>query len=373
MNQAHRTWSTPQEHLTAMTPDHPVLYCAPRALAARAGVFLDGFPGLVSYAVKANPDATVLHALGRAGVTAYDVASPGEIDLVRRHQPQAVMHYNNPVRTAREIVHAVEAGVVSYSVDRMGELDKLLARLPEPTEIAVRFKLPVRGAAYDFGEKFGASPEQAIALLAKVAAAGHIPALTFHPGTQCPDPTAWASYITTAAKIAKDAGTPIARLNVGGGFPAGRGGPDPDYTPFFDTIRDTTRAAFGDIAPALVCEPGRALVSDCMTLAVRVKSVDGERVYLNDGLYGALAEMRDIAPQKGIRAVGREFAPRTRAVILYGPTCDSLDRVPDPVPLPRDIAEDDYILFPALGAYGRCIATGFNGYGEAARVRVQSL
>jgi ornithine decarboxylase len=39
----------------------------------------------------------------------------------------------------------------------------------------VRFKLPVQGAAYNFGAKFGATQELAIELLKRVAEAGSSP------------------------------------------------------------------------------------------------------------------------------------------------------------------------------------------------------
>jgi ornithine decarboxylase len=86
----------------------------------------------------------------------------------------------------------------------------------------VRFKLPVKGAAYDFGAKFGATVELATELLAEVARLGYVPSITFHPGTQCTDPRVWGEYIRAAAGIAADAGVTIARLNVGGGFPSHR-------------------------------------------------------------------------------------------------------------------------------------------------------
>ena len=49
--------------------------------------------------------------------------------------------------------------------------------------------------------------------------------------------------------------------------------------------------------------------------------------------------------------------------VVFGPTCDSLDRLPDPMPLPTDIAEGDYVLIRAMGAYTASISTQFNGYG----------
>ena len=90
------------------------------------------------------------------------------------------------------IAHAVAKGVKSYSVDSRSELQKLIEMVPvDGTEISVRFKLPVAGAAYNFGAKFGATVDLAVELLKTVAAAGYIPSITFHPGTQCTDPHAW--------------------------------------------------------------------------------------------------------------------------------------------------------------------------------------
>ncbi len=58
---------------------------------------------------------------------------------------------------------AVELGVKSYSVDSHSELAKLIELVPaEGCEISVRFKLPVSGAAYNFGAKFGATVEVAV-------------------------------------------------------------------------------------------------------------------------------------------------------------------------------------------------------------------
>ena len=48
---------------------------------------------------------------------------------------------------------------------------------------------------------------------------------------------------------------------------------------------------------------------------------------------------------------------------LYGPTCDSADRFPDPVWLPVNLQEGDYLEFGNIGAYGRAMAGRFNGFG----------
>ena len=184
----HQPLTHPEAHLAHTRPDHAVLYFCPAVLHDTARHFIDGFPGLVTYAVKANPEQAVLDNLTTAGITAFDVASPAEMRAVREANPLAALHYNNPVRSLAEVGQAAQYAVVSASVDDRAGLDKIA---PLGCEVAVRFKLPVPGAAYDFGSKFGATAEEAVALLAEVARRGLTPALTFHPGTQCEAPAAW--------------------------------------------------------------------------------------------------------------------------------------------------------------------------------------
>jgi ornithine decarboxylase len=379
MGMGNTLWTSPAEYLRKVGAEAPVLFFAPHVLQATARRFVAGFPGRVTYAVKANPDEEVIANLAAAGIDGFDVASPDEIALIRRLVPGAALHYNNPVRSRREIAAGVAAGVVSWSVDSASELDKLAEQVPaRGNEVAVRFKLPVKGARYDFGAKFGAEPERAADLLRRVAALDHAPALTFHPGTQCTDPQAWATYVHAAADIARTAGVRLARLNVGGGFPSQRGSeaaPEPEM--IFAAIAAAVADAFGEVAPGLVCEPGRAMVAEAFTLAVEVKALrDDAHVFLNDGIYGALSE----APLMGapgrieVRdAHGRPRRGAPRARVVFGPTCDSVDRLPGTLDLPGDLAEGDIILFSGMGAYSTVTNTRFNGFGALRLATVLSL
>lgn len=363
-------WTKPSEYLRAHQPNDPVLFFSPAVLQATARKFLEGFPGLVTYAVKTNPDEVVLTNLVAAGIRGFDVASPGEIELVSRIAPGAALHYNNPVRGRDEIATAVRFNVKSWSVDSMSELEKLIELVPaENCEISVRIKLPVQGAAYNFGAKFGATAEKAVGLLQRVAEAGFIPSITFHPGTQCVDPMAWDSYIRASAAIAREAGVKIARLNVGGGFPGHRlNDIVPDIDAIFDLIGRVADEAFGADKPALVCEPGRGLVSESYSVAVRVKAIrDGEHVFMNDGVYGLFDELPVIGIIDRIEVFSPEGRPRTGAAvprICFGPTCDSIDRLPGELMLPADMVEGDYMVFNGFGAYSTATATRFNGFGN---------
>ncbi|WP_417255008.1 type III PLP-dependent enzyme [Celeribacter sp.] len=363
-------WATPSDYLRTHAPEHPVLFFSPSTLQSTARRFIKGFPGLVTYAVKSNPDEGVLANLVAAGVKGFDVASPVEMDTIARIAPGAAMHYNNPVRSRTEILHAVKAGVKSYSVDSHSELVKLGELVPaDGVEISVRFKLPVEGAAYNFGAKFGATEDLAVELLTLAAQLGFTPSLTFHPGTQCTDPHAWDKYIRAAAGIARKADVKIARLNVGGGFPSHRLNEEmPQLETTFDLIGRVAREAFGDDMPALVCEPGRGLVAESYSLVTRVKAIrDDAHVFLNDGIYGGLSELHLVGVIDRIAVFGPEGIKREGPTVLrtvFGPTCDSVDKLPSDLAFPETMEEEDHVIFYGLGAYSLATATQFNGFGQ---------
>ena len=76
MTEHNHVWDKPDTYLAKTTPDQPVHFFVPSALDAAFQGFRQGFPGLVTYAVKANPDRRVLAQLVASGIDGFDVASP---------------------------------------------------------------------------------------------------------------------------------------------------------------------------------------------------------------------------------------------------------------------------------------------------------
>ena len=125
----------------------------------------------------------------------------------------------------------------------------------------------------------------------------------------------------------------------------------------------------------LWAEPGRALVAGGASVVVQVQQRRGNALYVNDGVYGSLADAGALGfryPVRLIRA-GRPCRRRMTmaAFSLFGPTCDSADRMRGPFLLPADVAEGDWIEIGQLGAYGACLRTAFNGFDRARLVEVR--
>jgi ornithine decarboxylase len=373
------------EAARGLAPEDAVFCFSAGQLRAKAAEFISGFPGDVSFAVKSNPSAQVLATLALAGLRHWDVASVQEMSAVRTVSPTAVFHYHNPVKSRREIADAHRIyGCRRFAVDCREELAKIgdIAGGDPSVEIAVRFVLPRErtSSAHDFSTKFGAPEHICVALLKDAAVRGFKAMLTFHPGSQARDPQTYARHIEAAARIAATAGVRIAKLNVGGGFPANYGlskaGP---LSTFFASISEATTRAFGKgNEPRLECEPGRGLVADCMSLLTRVKLVctDGDDIFINDGVYGGLMEymqVHELQPPFRMIRDGQAIGGQTKSWKVFGPTCDPLDVLPHRLDLPADLREDDYIEFGTLGAYGIATSTRFNGYGEHEIVDVETV
>jgi ornithine decarboxylase len=214
-------------------------------------------------------------------------------------------------------------------------------------------------------EKFGINLQEAPKLIQKVAASAAQVGICFHAGSQCMHPDAYRIAMRMAAEVIEQSGVRPAYFNVGGGFPSIYPGMiPPDLEDYFDAIHNEFAKIEGHEQMQLLAEPGRALVAECMSLIVRVELRKGNVLYINDGTYGSLFDAgtpKFIFPVK-LLCDEKIYSSDLASFSFYGPTCDSLDYMKGPFYLPSDTAEGDYIEIGQMGAYGRTMATRFNGF-----------
>ena len=367
------------EVVAELRPADPVLCHRPGALAETAKRFQQLFPGRVLYAAKCNPNPSVLRALYDAGIRAFDVASLGEIELVRGLFPDAFLAYMHPVKARSAIRAAYEAhGVRDFALDTEAELDKILAETAGAKDLGlhVRLALPKADTAYDLTGRFGARAEDAVVLLKRARGVARRLGVCFHVGSQCFDPAAYERALALAGPVIAAAGVTLDVLDVGGGFPVSYADRTP--LPFDDFIQAIRRgiAQLGLPAACEVwCEPGRALVAAGASLVVQVLMRRGYQLFINDGIYGNLSDAGVPGfrfPVRRIQSSGGAVQPREQFVLL-GPTCDSADRMAGPFMLPSDIGEGDWIEVGQVGAYGQTLRTAFNGFTRGVEVEVRDL
>ena len=349
-------------------PNHPVYCIFPHVYRESTKAFLQGFPGRVLYAVKANADPQVLKLLIAAGVRHFDCASLPEIELIHRMCPDGTKYFMVPTRirgaarTAQE-VHNVR----HFMVDHIDGVSLLANEIDLSQSIVfARMAVHHQSAMADLSLRFGAQPQDMPALLQSVRDHGAEAALAFNVGSSVTDPDAYRYAMKVTKDVLMELPFRIRLIDVGGGYPKSY----PGFTvPHLDEYFRAVSESFGNLPLAdnaeVLGEPGRALAAPGMSAIVEVLLRKDDRLYINDGMYGIFWELRfeghDGFPVRSYRD-GKPHDGETMPFIVNGPTCDSKDILPGKVELPHDIRPGDHLEFGNIGAYSLSGRTDFNGY-----------
>ncbi len=365
--------------IKGLRPTQSIHCMHPEKLHEAARLFIENFHGHSLYAVKSNPDPYVLKKLNEAGINHFDVASLGEIKLVRDLFPRAHLAFLNPVKS-REAIRAAyfDYGVRDFVIDTQEELEKILVETDFAKDllILVRIAMPKGSAACQLTGKFGCTPGAAVALLRAADAVAKKVGISFHVGSQTLDPNSYRDAIQKCADVLSNSGVKLSVLDVGGGFPIqGLGMDILPLTAYFAVIKEEIARLKLPKSCEIWAEPGRALSGNCSTLVVRVELRKGDLLYINDGSFGNMFEVCSMAwknkvtlsrPPKSQKPPSKKLVPFR----FYGPTCDSVDYMPGPFMLPCDAGEGDWIALEGMGAYMAASQSRFNGFYSDMKVEI---
>lgn len=369
------TFTDAEAVVSSLRPNDPILLMRTDAARETARAVVDAFPGTVAYAVKVCDRPDVLRALAEGGVREWDVASLHEIRTVLSVAPDATLHYMNPVKSLADIAGAYALGVRTYAFDCERELHKIAQATGSDRRVVpvVRIRVPNDKARFPLDGKFGCDEAEAATLLTLATEMGYRPGITFHVGSQCENADAYRVATELACRIAAAAGIEPSILDIGGGFPAVYRGDEPSFAACAAAAKGALDAAFPDFAGVFQCEPGRLLAAPAASALVRVELRKGRSLFLNDGYYGLLSELKWMTGLHPVRLVrpGRAGKAPLQPFAFCGPTCDSIDAMEGPYYLPADTDEGDWIEISLLGAYSTVLATRFNGFPEARTVTIR--
>ncbi|MCS6986755.1 MAG: type III PLP-dependent enzyme [Sphingomonadaceae bacterium] len=358
----------------SLRPSRPVMLLRPHAAEAAARYFVRHFPGRSFYAVKANPDALLLRHLWAGGIRQFDVASLAEARLVRGLLPQSELAFMHPVK-AEEAIHEAyhRLGVRIFALDSPEELAKIVRATARADgtpagdlALCVRLRVSSAHSKLSLGAKFGIGVAEAPALLMAARQVADTLGICFHVGSQAMSPQAYADALAYVRAAIVASGVTVDVIDVGGGFPSRYPGLEPPpLGAYFAVIERGFEALPVSYSAELWCEPGRALAADFAGLLVRVEKRRGHELFINDGAYGSLFDAAHLGWRYPVRLVRPEPSTAPLAEFtLWGPTCDDMDHMKGPFPLPADVGPGDYLEFGQIGAYGQAMRTDFNGFGE---------
>ncbi|MEM7251950.1 MAG: type III PLP-dependent enzyme [Pseudomonadota bacterium] len=359
------------ERYRALVREHgsPLLVIDCEAVRTQYRALAQALPKVrLYYAIKSFPHPVLIQELLSMG-GCFDLATSGEIDLVRRLgvPPRRTIH-THPIKTDAEIRAALRYGCTTFVVDNALELQKFVRyRHRVGLMIRVGFRNPY--AQVDLARKFGCAPEDVATMLLQARQLGiHVKGLSFHVGSQSEAADAHVEAIERSAALIESthemASAPLSILDIGGGFPVNYRGDTQGIDAFCRPIREALAALPAHVQ--VTAEPGRFLSGPSGTTISSVvgKAARGEQMwfYLDDGVYGSFSGQIYDHAQYPLTVFGERIEHPEG--VLAGPTCDSIDVVAEEVGLP-DMGLGDIVVGHQMGAYTAASATDFNSIARA--------
>jgi diaminopimelate decarboxylase len=354
----------------------PVYVYSRATLERHAHVFTDALSGIkrkhIAFAIKANPNLSVLRVLAKCGFGA-DVVSGGEIAraLAAGMAPQDVV-FSGVGKTRAELERALDDGIGQFNIEleEEGEVLAALAAAKGKTATAtLRVNPDVDAGTHakiSTGKKenkFGVPIDHAPGIFARLAKLPglNLTGIALHIGSQLFDLSPLeAAYGRIGALVAalRQSGHMIDRVDLGGGLGVPYRAHEVPPTPH-DYGAMVERATKG-WEVTLMFEPGRVIVGNAGVLLTKV-------IWVKPGVINPYvivdAAMNDLA-RPALYDAWHDFAAVTPSGAMMtaniaGPVCESTDTFA----MARDIdavKSGDLAIFRTAGAYGATMASTYN-------------
>ncbi|CAH6790902.1 antizyme inhibitor 2 isoform X1 [Phodopus roborovskii] len=324
------------------------------------------------YAVKCNSSLGVLKVLAELGL-GFSCANKAEMELVQHiGVPASKIICANPCKQIAQIKYAAQHGVRLLSFDNDVELAKVVKSHPSAKMVLCIATQDSHSLSH-LSLRFGASLKSCRHLLEN-AKKSHVEVVgvSFHIGSGCPDPQAYAQSIADARlvfQMGAELGHTMNILDLGGGFPGLEGA-----KVRFEEIASVINSALDLYFPEgcgvdILAELGRYYVTSAFTVAVNIvakkevlldqpsreeetSSAPKTIVYhLDEGVYGIFNSVLfdNTCPTPTLQKKPAADQPLYSSS-LWGPAVGGSNRVAEGLWLPQ-LHVGDWLVFDNMGAY----------------------
>ncbi len=341
-----------------------------------------GLDHLVCYSVKANSNLAVLNLLASLGGGA-DVVSGGELfRALAAGVPADRICFSGVGKTEAEIIQALEADILVFNVESLGELEmveRLAAARGRRAPVAIRVNPDVDPKTHPYvstglkKNKFGLDVERSLEAYRRAQVMKHVEPIGVdcHIGSQLTEIGPFVDAVRRLKVLIerlKGLGLNLRHLDIGGGLGITYHDEEPPQPLEYATALGQE---LHDLGLSLILEPGRVIVGNAGVLLTRVlyvKENEWKRFIVVDAgmndlvrpsLYGSFHDVIPVVPKDG---------PAGEADVV-GPICESTDFLAQARPMPF-VAPGDLLALMSAGAYGFSMSSNYNARPRAAEVMV---
>jgi len=339
---------------------------------------------LISYAVKANSNLSVVKHLGELGSGA-DCVSIGEVKrALKAGIPKYKIIFSGVGKTDDEILEAIELDILMINVESEAELVRveLMAKeLEKEARISIRVNPNVDPKTHPYistglhENKFGVDIDTAKRMYIKAKKSQNLDPIGIHChiGSQLTELAPIKESVNILADLVRNIkaalDVELKFFDVGGGL-----GIVYDNDILIDTY-DYAQAildAIHGLDITVVCEPGRFIVGNSGIFISKVlyeKTNGDKRFVIVDGAMNDLLRPSLYNAYHKIEVLGKDDDVSDCNVV--GPVCESGDFFAKNINLPKT-EHNDLIAIHSTGAYGFTMASNYNTRGKVAEIAVEN-
>ena len=342
----------------------------------------EGLPHLTCFSVKANSNLCLLKLLKDLGA-GMDIVSGGELHrALAAGVPPSKIVYSGVGKRADEIRQALQADILMFNVESMGELERLSAvasDMGKTARISLRINPDVDPKTHPYistglkKNKFGLDIEQSLAAYARAMTLPNIEpvGIDCHIGSQL---TSMAPFMEALDRIMRfhdrltGLGVRVEYLDLGGGLGITY---DEEQPPHPAEFGKALVNVLKDHPMTLILEPGRVIAGNSgilLTEVVYTKRTPSKEFIIVD------AAMNDLVRPSlyGSFHAVKEATPKGRPVVnvdVVGPICESGDFLARDRDIPA-VEPGELLAVFSAGAYGFTMSSNYNSRPRAAEVLV---
>ena len=338
---------------------------------------------LISYAVKANSNLSVIQHLAAQGSGA-DCVSIGEVKrALKVGIPKYKIIFSGVGKTDSEIKQALEYDILMINVESEAELhrvDLMAKELGVEARISIRVNPNVDPQTHPYistglhENKFGVDINTAKRMYITAKNSENLDPLGIHChiGSQLTELAPIKEAVNIVADLVRNIKSALKIelkfFDVGGGL--GIVYDDETLIDTYEYAQTILDSLFGlDIT--VICEPGRFLVGNSGTFVTKVlyEKINGEkRFVIVDGAMNDLIRPSLYDAYHKIEVVGKDENKKDCNVV--GPVCESGDFFAKNIQLPMT-EHNDLIAIYSAGAYGFTMASNYNTRGKVAEIAIE--
>ncbi|WP_457623962.1 diaminopimelate decarboxylase [Persephonella sp.] len=363
----------------------PVYIYSKKAILDKLSQYREAFsdyPTLICYAVKANSNLSILELLKEEGL-GLDIVSGGELyrGLKAGFSPEKIV-YAGVGKTDGELSDAINAGILSFNVESLMELEvlnELAGRLGKKANVSIRINPDVNPKTHPYistglrKSKFGIDMEDAPGAfkLAEKLENLNLVGIHCHIGSQIMDVSPYREAVEKTVELVfklEKEGIKLQHIDIGGGL--GIKYRPEDQPPHPSQLAQMVIPIVKQTGLKLIIEPGRSLIGEAGILLSQVIFLkdkgDKHFIIIDAGMNDLLRPAMYNAYHHIIPAEKKE---KKITADIVGPICETgdffaLDRQIDAV------ERGDYLAVMSAGAYGFSMASNYNTRPRAAEVLV---